>query len=181
MTSSKQIAPLIPLDVKAVADDGTFEGYAATFGNADQGRDVVSVGAFTKSLAARPARMVRMLRDHDPNRPIGVWTKLEEDGFGLKASGRLILETNLGRETHALLKAGAIDGLSIGYRPVKRRYDAAKRLRYLEEIDLREISITTFPMNETAVVSAVKQADRDHAHSMGDAINRAATALRKQG
>lgn len=147
---------ILEIDTKAVQDGGEFTGYASNFGVLDSHREIVNSGAFSKSLAARPAQKVKMLRSHDQSTPIGVWTLLEEDGIGLKASGRLILDTALGRETHALMKAGALDGLSIGFRTVRDRMDRTKGARILEEVDLWEISVVTFPSNPQSTVTAVK-------------------------
>ncbi|MEJ0097866.1 MAG: HK97 family phage prohead protease [Bauldia sp.] len=169
---------LIDIDTKAVSDEGDFAGYAAVFNNIDFGNDVIEPGAFAKSLASRPAGKVRMLFQHDPSVPIGVWTDLSEDSKGLKAKGKLILETTKGRETHALMKAGAIDGLSIGFRSLKDRFDRAKGIRYLQELDVPEISVVTFPMNSRATVSAVKHQDPDRARAIVEACNRAMEALK---
>lgn len=167
------------IDFKAVTDEGEFSGYAAVFNNEDHGRDIVLPAAFAKSLQRRPAGRVKMLRQHDPEEPIGIWLDLQEDARGLKAKGKLILETVKGRETHALMRAGALDGMSIGYRTIKDRYDRAKGIRYLEELDLPEISVVTFPMNDRARVSAVKYEDADRARAIVAACNRAMEALRK--
>jgi HK97 family phage prohead protease len=131
------------LDTKAVSDEGEFTGYAAIFNVADLGRDIIVPNAFTKSLQQRPAGKVRMLFQHDPSEPIGIWLDLSEDQKGLRAKGKLILETTKGRETHALMRAGALDGLSIGFRTLKDRYDRAKGVRYLEQLDVPEISVVT--------------------------------------
>lgn len=176
MTALDHLAPLA-LDLKAVADDGTFVGYASTW-TLDQGRDQIVRGAFAKSLAERPAQRVKMLRDHMREQVIGVWTSLAEDVRGLKATGRLILDTVLGRETHALMKAGALDGLSIGFRVKRDRFDRQKGIRFLDEVDLREISVTAFPMNEAAVVTAVKRHEEARAARIAAAIVRAARAIR---
>jgi len=167
------------LELKAVEDDGTFTGYASTFETVDQGGDVVKRGAFAKSLTTRPATKIKMLRDHDPAQPVGVWTSVSEDRNGLLAKGRLILDTVLGRETHALMKAGALDGLSIGYRVFKDHFDRNKGVRYLQSLDLREISITAFPMNEAAVITAVKNSGEAEARRIVEAINRARGVLQK--
>ncbi len=161
----------LELDIKSVTEEGVFTGYASTFGNQDQGRDIVMPGAFAKSLSRRPAAKVKMLRGHDTGEPIGIWTDLKEDRKGLKATGRIILETSRGRETYALLKAGALDGLSIGFRTIKDRLDRAKGVRHLEEIDLAEISVVTFPMNTQATVTAVKSTDHDRARAIVSAIH----------
>lgn len=166
----------VSLDLKAVEDDGTFSGYASTFGNADQGADVVVAGAFAKTLAQRPATKIKMLRDHDPRQLIGQWLDAKEDKRGLFVKGKLLLDIEAAREAYALLKAGALDGLSIGFRTLKDRWDSAKKVRFLEEVDLREISLTAFPMNESASVQAVKH--DEFARRIADAIHRADARIR---
>jgi uncharacterized protein len=106
--TTKETGNCLELDIKAVAEDGTFSGYASLFGVKDLGGDVVQPGAFTKSLKSKPAAKVKMLRGHDTSEPIGVWTSLAEDSRGLKATGQLILTTVKGRETYELLKAGCV-------------------------------------------------------------------------
>lgn len=146
----------VKLDIKAVTEQGEFEGYASTFGNEDQGGDIMVKGAFTKSIA-RGAGRIKMFRDHDITKIIGGWDELVENEKGLKVRGQLDLEVELARETHVLLKKGRLDGLSIGFRTIKHRYDQAKpMIRYLEEVDLKEISVVPFGMNERALVTNVK-------------------------
>lgn len=168
---------IVHLDTKAVGDDGTFHGYASLFGVTDLGRDVVSRGAFTKSLAQRPASRVKMLREHDQSEPIGVWAEITEDTKGLRVSGKLVLDTVKGKETHALLKAGALDGLSIGYRTKSARLDKAKGVRLLDEVELHEISVVTFPMLPAATVEAVKSNGSTDFRALVDAINSARKSL----
>jgi HK97 family phage prohead protease len=143
-----------------IATDGTVEGYASLFGEVDQARDMVMPGAFTVSLRRRGIRRIPMLFQHDPAEPIGVWLELREDFRGLHARGRLIPEVVRARELLALLKAGAADGMSIGFRTIKGRIDPKTRIRKLVEIDLWEISIVTFPLLPGARVRTVKQASR---------------------
>jgi HK97 family phage prohead protease len=138
--------------------DGTVEGYASLFGAIDQARDMVMRGAFAGTLAARGVRRIPMLFQHDPAEPIGVWLELREDQRGLYARGRLIPEVARARELLSLLRAGAIDGLSIGFRTVKGTIDPRTRIRRLIAVDLWEISIVTFPLLAGARVRAVKQA-----------------------
>jgi uncharacterized protein len=147
---------LYPHDLKKLALDGTFEGYASVFNRRDMGADVVLPGAFRASLAARGAGGIRMLFQHDPAQPIGVWERLYEDARGLYARGRLTTEVTRAREVLALMRSGAIDGLSIGFRAVKGRRDARSGVRSLAEIDLWEISIVTFPMLPEARIESVK-------------------------
>jgi len=137
--------------------DGTVEGYASLFGEVDEARDMVMRGAFTQTLASRGVRRIPMLFQHDPSEPVGVWLELREDHRGLFARGRLIPEVVRGRELLSLLRARAIDGLSIGYRTSKARIDPKTRIRRLIEVDLWEISIVTFPLLNGARVNAVKQ------------------------
>lgn len=145
------------LAIKQVGDAGQFEGYASTFDVVDLGDDIVVKGAYAKSLRERGARGIKMLHAHDPCEPIGVWEDLREDDVGLFARGRLLIDDIAkSREVYALMKAGAIDGLSIGYRVINASRDPSTSARRLEEVDLREISVVTFPMNETSLISAVK-------------------------
>ena len=102
-----------PCDLKSVEADGTFAGYASLFGEVDLGQDLVMPGAFCDSLRSRGAQGVKLLFQHDPNEPIGVWLDLVEDGKGLFARGRLMPEVTRGREVLSLMRAGALDGLSI--------------------------------------------------------------------
>lgn len=151
----------IEAEIKATKDDdeeGGFEGYASIFGNADLGNDVVVEGAFTKSIARRGAKGVKMLYQHDAKQPIGVYDEIVEDDRGLRVKGRLALGTQRGREVYELMKMGAIDGLSIGYRVDAKGYDFddKRKRRMLKSVDLLEISAVTFPMNPKARVQAVK-------------------------
>lgn len=146
----------LELEVKELSAEGEFEGYASTFGNVDQGADVMLPGAFTASLRKRPPGKIKMLLQHDVRRPCGVWTGMEEDGKGLKVKGRLLLSIQDGKETYELMRAGALDAMSIGYRVVTDEYDRASGVRKLKEVDLMEVSIVTFPMNERALVSGMK-------------------------
>lgn len=171
----------VALDLKAVTADGTFSGYASIFGQADLGGDLVEPGAFAGSLAARGASGVKMLFQHDPAEPIGVWEALAEDDTGLYARGRLMPEVARAREVLSLMRAGALDGLSIGFRTVKGRTDAVTGIRRLFEIDLWEISVVTFPMLPEARVETVKRSPWAMAREADVAatIRRAAAAMRR--
>ncbi len=160
------------VELAGVEPDGSFEGYASLFGKVDLGRDVVEPGAFAASLAKRGAAGVRMLYQHDPAEPIGSWAEIVEDARGLRVRGRLSLAVARAREVHALMRQGALDGLSIGFRTVRAKTDAKTGVRRIAEVDLWEISVVTFPMLPEARVAAVKAAPPDFP---GDA--RAAAAL----
>jgi len=144
----------VSLELKREPDqDGSFEGYASVFGIVDQGMDVVARGAFNKSLGKR---RVKMLWQHDMAQPIGVWDEIQENERGLFVRGRLLKEVDKGREAMALLRAGAIDSMSIGYRTIEAVPEAEGRVRKLTDVDLYEISLVTFPMLPDAKVTAVK-------------------------
>lgn len=148
------------LDTKAIGDDGSFEGYGSIFGNVDSYGEVVDAGAFKGSLAdaKRQGRTIKMLWQHDPEQPIGVWDELTEDGKGLKAKGRFLINVSAkAREAHGLVKEGALDGMSIGYRIIESSPDkVAPGVYHLKKIDLREISIVTFAANGDARVESIK-------------------------
>lgn len=148
------------LEVKALDEAGVFEGYASTFGDIDNGGDKVAPGAFIEGLARakRSGRTVKMLWNHDPGQPIGVWEDLAEDAKGLRGKGRLVMEVAKAREAHALMKAGAISGLSIGYR-VKEAVPEGN-VRVLKKLDLFEVSVVAIPMNDRTKIMSVK-ADSD--------------------
>ena len=148
---------LLAEPIAAIAEDGVFEGYASLFGLPDLGKDMVVPGAFAASLARRGARGVRMLWQHDPGEPIGRWLSIAEDARGLRVRGKLNLAVARAREIHSLMKEGAVDGLSIGFRVERARHDRATGLRRLERVDLWEISVVTFPMLPGARVSGVKR------------------------
>ena len=150
-------------EVKANDDKGTFTGYGSIFGNEDQGSDIMQKGAFTKSLEQRPASKVKLLYQHKTDEPIGIFESMYEDEKGLFVKGRLAMGTQKGREAYELLKMGALDGMSIGFRadPDKQGYNENKRgTRTLKEVDLMEISLVTFPMNERALIENVKASQK---------------------
>ena len=145
-----------------VTDAGGIEGYASLFDAPDQGGDIVARGAYAACLKRMGAegRRVRMLWQHDPREPIGVWDALREDGRGLWVKGRLLDGVARAREATALITAGALDGLSIGYRTVRAgRNEKGQRL--LQELELWEVSLVTFPMLPSARVAAKGEGPAD--------------------
>ena len=142
----------IPLEIKADAEARTIEGMGSMFHNIDGGNDIVLPGAFSKSLQSRKPRM---LWQHKTDHVIGVWDEMKETGEGLFMKGR-ILKTQLGNDAYELVKEGAITGLSIGYGVKSSSMDRKTGVRQLKELDLHEVSIVTFPMNELATITRVK-------------------------
>lgn len=157
----------------------TVAGYASLFGLRDRGGDVVLPGAYGAALARMADRgdRVRMLWQHDQAQPIGIWDEVAEDERGLRVRGRILTDVARGREAAALLSAGALDGLSIGYRTVK-----AEPLpgggRRLIELELWEVSLVTFPMLPQARLAAKAAGGRIAALAAG--FERAAAVLRGQ-
>jgi len=142
--------------LRDVDADGTFSGYASLFNQTDLSRDCVMTGAFSRSLASRGTAGVKLLYQHNPAEPIGAWLTIKEDSRGLFVRGRLMTEITRARETLSLMRAGVLDGLSIGFRTVRGRSERKTGVRRLMEIDLWEISIVTFPMLPGARIADVK-------------------------
>jgi len=151
---------LSTIEVKraAGADIGHFTGMASTFGNTDLVGDIILPGAFAESLRKVPPARIKMLWQHDVREPIGVWDTMTEMRKGLQVEGRLVLGTQRGREAFELLRAKAIDGLSIGFSvPAgSAERDRTTGIRKLKAIDLLEVSVVTFPANLGARVANAK-------------------------
>lgn len=157
----ERLSPVFALDVKADAQ-GVVEGLASPFGGPpDSYGDTIALGAFRESLEEHRAAGTSpaMLWQHSTDQPLGVWTDLEERADGLHVRGVLNLKTEKGREAHALLKQGALNGLSIGF---AIREGGFRRLegggRELTGVDLWEVSLVTFPAARRARVTGVKSA-----------------------
>ncbi|MCK4795028.1 MAG: HK97 family phage prohead protease, partial [Desulfobacteraceae bacterium] len=141
-----------PFEVKAVTEEGTFEGYAAIFGKPDAFGEVIEKNAFNKTLQEGKSRV--MLWYHDPRNPIGT-AELEVDDKGLKVKGTFDLNVQAAREKHSLMKSKVIKGLSFGFKTVRDLWDGTTRI--LKELKLFEVSPVTFGMHPNAVVESVKQ------------------------
>lgn len=143
---------------KALAADGSFAGYASTFGNEDSSGDTIVKGAFTKGLAklAASGQKLKMLWQHDRYEPIGVFPVAKEDDVGLYVEGQLTVGVQRADSTLLLMKAGAIDSMSIGGFVVQELFDNKTGKSELQEIELREVSPVTFPANDKARISTVK-------------------------
>lgn len=159
----KEMITDVPCDFKQLdtEEDGTFEGYGSVFNNKDLGNDVIRKGAFANTLKYRKPKQVKLLYQHKTDEPIGVIDSLEEDNKGLYIKGRLAMGTQKGREVYELMKMGALDSMSIGYRlsPDDYKYDPKQKKRIIKSVDLMEISLVTFPMNPKAKITKVKLAE----------------------
>lgn len=151
----------IPFEVKEVDSNGTISGYGAVFGNVDSGGDIIMPDAFNGCISRSREKgyKPKMLWQHDPGQPIGVWDTMKADDRGLFMQGRVVADVTKGREAIALMKAKAIDGLSIGYKTTDYEYEKNDMgmVRKIKEADVWETSIVTFPMNTEARVTDVKQ------------------------
>lgn len=189
MKSNKSLP--VEFDAKSVRNDGTFSGYASTFGNVDSYGDIVMPGAFNKSLVTRPPQKVKLLWQHDSTQPIGVWQTIQEDSKGLYVKGKILKELAKGAEAYTLMKEGVIDSMSIGYTTLESEYTKSG-IRQLKELGLMEVSLVTFPANDQATVTGLKnislremeKALRDEGLSWAAATKAAAfflTTLRDEG
>ncbi len=133
-----------------ITEAGEFAGYASVFHVRDDAGDIVLPGAFRRTLSRHGPAAVRMLWQHDVRRPIGIWREIREDDRGLFVRGQLALSSTAGREAAELVKIGAVDGLSIGFRTIRASRDRLRKARLLHEVELWEISLVTFPMLRSA-------------------------------
>lgn len=151
----------VALEIKELSDDGTFSGYASVFGVVDLYGDVIAKGAFKQSLKEWKAkkRFPPILWQHDSRQPIGVFTEMYEDEKGLYVVGKLLVgKVEKATEAHALMKEGAVTGMSIGFMTRDDSYDEKEGVRTIKRLDLWEVSIVTFPANEEAQVDEVRSA-----------------------
>jgi uncharacterized protein len=128
-----------------LSPEGGFFGYAALFNIRDRAGDIFAPGAFAESLRATGPGGLRLLFEHDPAAIIGVIEAAEEDANGLLIRGRLLPAIARAREIHALIQAGALDGLAVGFRLLRARRDP-RGGRHLLAVSLHAISIVTFPV-----------------------------------
>jgi hypothetical protein len=142
------------------APDGTFIGYGSTFGNVDLGNDVCAKGCFSRTLKEHltSKSMPSLYWMHDRRIPIGDWTAMEEDEKGLKATGQLWIGKGIkeAEQAYCMLKGTGKKGLSIGYHTRKSSMDEVKKTRTLIDVDLPEVSVVGYGMNQKALVTHVK-------------------------
>jgi len=150
-----------PFEVKAVKEDGLFEGYGSVFGNVDSYKEVMAPGAFAETLAAwkSAGRLPPVLWQHRSGEPIGPYIEMEEQAVGLWVKGQLLVnDVQRAKEARALMQAKAVNGLSIGFVTREDSYDRVTGIRTLKKVDLWEVSVVTFPANPAAQISSVKSA-----------------------
>lgn len=148
-----------PLDLKSMEENGHFAGYASVFNVEDNHSDIILSGAFANSLRGkRYGKDIKLLWQHKSEEPIGIFTKIVEDEHGLFVEGKLLLQVQRAQEAYALIRSGALKGLSIGF--IVKQYDHNDNgARLIYEADLWEISLVTFPANDKAQITAFKSLD----------------------
>jgi HK97 family phage prohead protease len=150
-------------EIKDVTQSGLVIFYASVFGNTDLGGDIIEAGAFKKTLKENQ-KNIRHFKHHNPKLMPGVIQELKEDDYGLLATSKLILSTQLGKETYeeykAMAEAGKSMDHSIGYSTIKYEDDQTTQTRKLKEIRLFEVStLTEWGMNPLAQTVNVKSID----------------------
>jgi len=157
MTIERKLLDLGLSEIKLMDDGaGTFEGYASVFMGVDSNGDMILPGAYQNTLANRQRPIQLRWNHHGP--VIGKWLEAAEDDKGLRVKGQIVLGHSVGADAYALMKAGAVTGLSIGYRIPSGGSEKDGRLRKLKRIDLVEISIVENPADMGAQIGDVKAA-----------------------
>lgn len=149
-----------PLSFKQCDDQGIVSGYASVFSVQDRHNDCIQYGAFRESIINHYSNnQIKLLWQHQQDKPIGVFNLIAEDKYGLYIEAKLLLGIQKAREAYDLLKSGAINGLSIGYTPLEYEFDENSQTRMLTKVDLWEISLVTFPANTHACITSLKSHD----------------------
>lgn len=146
--------PIKDTSIKMLGDGRKFAGYASMFGGVDSYGDTIVKGAYEKTLSERERPIQMRWNHHGP--VIGKWTQIKEDDYGLYVEGELTEGHSGANDAYALIKHGAIDGMSIGFR--LNDSEMVEGVHYLKEIDLVEISLVETPADLGAKVTDVKSA-----------------------
>jgi HK97 family phage major capsid protein/HK97 family phage prohead protease len=161
------------LEIKAafqVDEAGTVTGVAWPFGSADRVGDVIQKGAF---LA--PERLP-MLFAHDQAQAIGVWDSIEETEQGLTVKGRLLVDdVARAREVRALVREGAVTGLSIGF-VTKQATSRKGGGRTISALQLHEVSIVPVPSHPGARIISAKAASAGASDNLEARLSKEAIA-----
>lgn len=158
-------------ETKLLADDaGAISGIAWKFGTPDRVGDMIEPGAFAKAALPLP-----MLFGHDGNDPVGTWDAAVEKGGALHLSGKLLVdEVARAREVRALVRSGAVRGISIGFVTGKAEPRPGGG-RLIKSLELLEASLVTLPMHPGARVTSAKSAVQ--ALAIAEAIHRATARI----
>lgn len=149
--------PLESCELKFASDDSTgeFAGYASVWDSTDLGGDTIQKGAFAEAIGKRLPKMFINHRHFDI--PPGDWLSAKEDDIGLYTEGKIDLNHREGPSLYSAMKRKAMTGLSIGFPRKSMKFTAKDGGgRLITYADLREVSVVTFPMEESAQIMAVK-------------------------
>jgi hypothetical protein len=141
-----------PLELKSLAEDGTFEGLAASYGNVDGHGDRIEPGAFKDA----DGQQIPLLFAHKTDEPVGVGT-VSETPQGLWVKGKLLLDTVAGKEAYTRAKAGVLKALSVGFKLPADGFALKSGVRSITRGVLKEISLVVFGANDRAAILAVKE------------------------
>lgn len=131
-------------------EEGLLVGYASVFNIVDQHNDLIKLGAFKKL----DKKNIKFLWYHKAEEPIGIIEEIYEDNYGLYFKAKLLLDLPQATSVYKLVKAKAISGVSIGFKAINYYYEGKTRI--IEDIELWEISLVTFPANKEANILEVK-------------------------
>ena len=150
----------LPLEIRSLnTNNGIFEGYASVFDKVDTFGTAIARGAFLNTIKKwnEKNKFPPLLWQHDTDEPVGVFTEISEDDYGLRVVGKLLVEDDpLAKRAYAHLKAGSINGLSIGFQIIDIEHNSSLDVEIIREVDLLEISLVTFPSNELATVTSIR-------------------------
>lgn len=163
-----------PFSVKTTDDKGSFEGLGAVFDDlhptsswalSPEWKDRILPGAFTKTITehTKAGTLPAMLYMHERGNVVGAWRTLEEGRDGLLVRGQVAegARSPSGETLHNLMKIGALNALSIGFRVRKQTLDQEKKVRDILDVEVSEISIVDVPGIHRARVTDVKSQDHD--------------------
>lgn len=165
---STQLGELIDADEKF----GIVKGYGSVFGNMDSDGDIITKGAYKKTIAENGSR-VKYLYQHDMDKPLGKMVNLYEDEKGLVFEAQ-IPKTRLGMDVLELMKAGVITENSVGILPIQKEWKGD--YREISEVKLFEVSAVTLAANDQAKIMDVKGNRKE---DIAERYDRLAKLLRK--
>jgi len=164
-------------NIKADAQENIIKGYASHFNNKDSHGDIITRGAFSKTIKENMNR-VKVLWQHNMYEPIGKPVEMIEDDKGLFTVSK-ISETDIGKKAMILARDGVLNEMSIGFYPIKEDYDETKQANMIREIKLMEYSLVTLASNPLAQLTDVKHLLGEYQYSKGNVMDIVAIELLK--
>lgn len=131
------------------------------------------VGDVVEPKGAQFKLPIPLLWQHDPHKPIGHVLSVAVEDAGLRIKARIAKGVlPYIDDAWALIKAGLVRGLSIGFtsreevaiRGVKGAYDARRFLKW----EWLELSTVTIPANAEATISTIKSLDAEYLAASGN-------------